>query len=200
METLGADMLHVDVMDGHFVPNLTLGPPIVKSLRKCTTLPLDCHLMVSEPWNWLDRFIEAGANSLTVHVECGRVRECCERIREGGCKVGVALKPGSEVEGSGIVELVEEGLVDMVLVMSVEPGFGGQKFMEKVMEKVGWLRRRFGELDIEVDGGLNTETVEIAAKAGANVVVAGSAVFGAEDPGKVIEVLRKVVDSAAETE
>ena len=160
--------------------------------------------MVSEPWKWISDFIAAGADSITIHIECGsleKIEEVCRRIKEEGegkVKKGVSLKPRTVVENCGVLELIERGLVDMVLVMSVEPGFGGQKFMEGVMKKVKVLRDKFGEkLDIQVDGGLNEETVKVAAEAGANVIVAGSAVFKAEDPGKVIRNLRKAVNVAA---
>lgn len=212
MEKCGADYLHVDCMDGHFVPNLTIGPPVVKSLRKHTPLFLDCHLMVSNPGQWVDELAAAGANGVTFHIEsfCETpydkdepahyvgpktdteiegARALAKKIRALGMKAGLALRPRTPI--SAVKPLLDEGLIDMLLAMTVEPGFGGQKFMESVMEKVAEARKMYPTLAIEVDGGISPKTVAKAVNAGANVLVAGSAIFSAEDAKEVIDVLRK---------
>ncbi|KAJ3197854.1 hypothetical protein HDU83_003184 [Entophlyctis luteolus] len=190
---LGADTLHVDIMDGHFVPNMTIGAPVVASLRK--HLPnafLDCHLMVSEPERWVQDFAKAGANNFTFHVEAhADPAALIDVIHAAGMKAGVAVKPGTPVEK--VIPFAEKA--DMILIMTVEPGFGGQSFMAGVMPKVEVLRKQFPDLNIEVDGGLGLNTIEAAATAGANVIVAGTSVFGAKDPGAVIAGLRAAVDS-----
>jgi ribulose-phosphate 3-epimerase len=186
IETAGADWLHVDVMDGHFVPNLTLGPLIVEAIRPITKLPLDCHLMVSHPQNWIIPFAKAGANWITVHAEATpHLDRVLHQIHDQGCKAGVSLNPGSPLS------LIEEilPLVDLVLIMSVNPGFGGQKFIPNSITKIERLKamQKDHSFLIEVDGGVSSKNIESLRKAGADVFVAGSAIFGALDRKQVIE-------------
>ena len=184
----GADLLHIDVMDGHFVPNLTIGPFVVRAIDRVATVPLDVHLMIDEPHRYAEEFVEAGADLLTYHVECpeGSPRTA-ERIRELGARPGVSIRPGTPL--SAIRDHLD--LVDMVLVMSGEPGFAGQSFMPEVLDKTRALRDEHGyEGLVEMDGGIDPDTVGACAAAGANVFVAGSAVYGAADPAAAIELLR----------
>ncbi|KAM7509801.1 hypothetical protein LguiB_008676 [Lonicera macranthoides] len=217
MLRFGADWLHMDIMvkrfkllvvhsfgrltdkmGRHFVPNLTLGAPVIQSLRKHTKAYLDCHLMVTNPLDYVEQLGKAGASGFTFHVEASKDnwQEIVQQIKSKGMRPGVALKPGTPIEE--VYPLLEgENPVEMVLVMTVEPGFGGQKFMPEMMDKVRVLRKKYPSLDIEVDGGLGPSTINVAASAGANCIVAGSSVFGAPEPAHVISLLRKSVEEAA---
>jgi ribulose-phosphate 3-epimerase len=191
VEEAGADWIHVDVMDGMFVPNITLGPQIVEAVRKSTSLPLDVHLMIEKPERYVPDFISAGANTVGVHIEtCPHIHRNVAQIREAGARACVVLNPSTSPL---LIEPVLEH-VDQILVMTVNPGFGGQKFIESAMSTVSTIRRwvieRGLDVDIEVDGGIGTETVGRAAKAGANVFVAGSAVYGAPNYADAIEAIR----------
>ncbi|HEY3197192.1 MAG TPA: ribulose-phosphate 3-epimerase [Nitrospirales bacterium] len=182
VEQAGADLLHVDVMDGHFVPNLTIGPPIVESIRKVTSLPLDCHLMITNPDDFIDEFAKAGANYITVHVEtCPHLHRTIQHIKEKGLKAGVTLNPATSL--TTIESILPD--VDLVLIMSVNPGFGGQRFIPGVLDKI---RRARALIDatgrpilLEVDGGVKVDNAGAIAAAGADILVAGSAIF--EAPG-----------------
>ena len=184
LESAGVRALHLDVMDGHFVPNLTYGLPIVAALRRLTKLPLDVHLMISEPAKYIDHFVDAGADAITFHVEAqGDPGEILGRLRRLGVLAGIALNPPTPL--SAIVPLVGE--CDLILVMSVMPGFGGQAFDEVALEKLAELRRRGGErVLLEVDGGVNARTISRCAEAGAELFVVGSAIFGQSDYGQSV--------------
>ncbi len=191
MEQAGADMLHVDVMDGVFVPNISFGLPVVKSIRKATGLFFDVHLMICDPLAYAERFAAAGADGITFHLES---RSCPEKVIEAiralGKKVGISIRPSTPV--SEVLPLLPQ--IDMLLIMTVEPGFGGQGFMKEMLKKVRAVRQYALEsgipLDIQVDGGINGETARLAADAGANVLVAGSYLFRSEDAGKAIASLK----------
>jgi ribulose-phosphate 3-epimerase len=186
-----ADWLHVDVMDYHFVPNLTIGLPVVQSLRQSSEVPLDCHLMIDDPDRWAPDYAEAGAANVTFHVEAAKDPvQTARAIRAAGALAGLSVKPGTPLEP--YLDVLRE--FDTLLVMTVEPGFGGQKFIADVLPKVRRARDevRAGHLRlfVEVDGGIGEDTIAAAAEAGADVFVAGSAVYGADDPGRAVEALR----------
>jgi ribulose-phosphate 3-epimerase len=191
-----ADLLHLDVMDGHFVPNITMGPSIIKALRGRTKLLFDCHLMISEPQRYIDRFLDAGANMISVHVEAEpHLQRALQLIRDGGAKAGIAINPATSAEMlSSAIEFC-----DYVLVMTVNPGFGGQKFIEPVVPKIrhisGLIRERGLRVDIEVDGGIDARTAPVVVAAGASILVAGSAVFGQDDRSAAMESIRSAVSS-----
>jgi ribulose-phosphate 3-epimerase len=186
-----ADWLHVDVMDAHFVPNLTLGLPVVQDIQAVSPIPLDCHLMIDNPERWAPGYAEIGAYNVTVHAEaCTEPRAVARDIRAAGALAGLAIKPGTPIEQ--YLDVLPD--YDTLLVMSVEPGFGGQSFIADVLSKVRTARRlvETGHLKllVEIDGGINADTIEQAAEAGVDVFVAGSAVYGAADPAKAIAALR----------
>ncbi len=189
-----ADLLHFDVMDGSFVPNITFGIPVLSALRKCTTMPLDVHLMIDNPQNYIEPFARAGADCISVHLEAvgpTYIREALHAMEQNGVKKAIALRPITDPDS--VLPYIEE--VDLILVMTVEPGFGGQSFMDSQLPKIQKVRslidRYHPECDLEVDGGINAKTVQKAVAAGANVLVAGSAVFGQPDiPAKIAELRR----------
>lgn len=191
VEAGGADYIHVDVMDGHFVPNLTIGPLIVEAIRPITSLPLDVHLMIENPDLYIKDFAKAGADIITVHVEaCPHLHRTIQLIKEQGVKAGVVLNPATPI--SSIQHIIEE--VDLVLLMTVNPGFGGQKFISSVIPKIKELHSLVKEkdlsIDIEIDGGVNSETALSCVEAGANVLVAGSAIFNQSDRRLAIQQIR----------
>ncbi len=195
LETIaGADLLHLDVMDGHFVPNITIGPGLIKSLRPHTALPFDCHLMISDPQKYIGAFLDAGANMISVHVEAEpHLQRALQMIRDGGAKAGIAVNPATSAESlSTAIEYC-----DFVLVMTVNPGFGGQRFIEPVVPKIRHISRLIRErgldVEIEVDGGIDTRTAPIVVAAGASILVAGSAVFGKEDRTAAMDAIRSAV-------
>jgi ribulose-phosphate 3-epimerase len=192
-----ADWLHVDVMDYHFVPNLTLGLPVVKALRKHTSLPLDCHLMIDDPDRWAPSYAEAGVGSVTIHAEASHAPvRTLRTIRAAGARAGLALNPGTAVEP--YEDLLPE--IDMLLLMTVEPGFGGQAFLDMVLPKLrrarAMVRRNNVSVWLQVDGGVTSDTIERCAQAGADVFVAGSAVYDSDDPERAIQALRARAEAA----
>jgi ribulose-phosphate 3-epimerase len=198
IERGGADQVHVDVMDGHFVDNLTMGPLVVEALRRVTELPLDVHLMIEQPHRYLGPFVDAGADHVTFHVEAqSDPGECIEYLRSRGVGVGVAINP--DTPAAAVLPLLP--LVDMVLVMTVHPGFGGQSFLAETLEKIPLLRQaergareRERPLDVQVDGGISLSNLDAAARAGANVFVAGSAIYRAADPAAAVRSFRDCLE------
>ena len=196
IQECGADYVHIDVMDGIFVPNISIGIPVVAAIRKITDLPLDVHLMIDRPLRYVEKFCDAGADIVTIHTEADTEEnnlEALRRIRAKGVRAAVSIKPGTPAQA--IDPYMDQ--MDMILVMTVEPGFGGQKFMADMMPKVRALRKiidvRCPGVELEVDGGVNPETAKTCTEAGANVLVAGSAVFGAKDPAAVIQGMKALV-------
>lgn len=197
MENCGAELMHIDVMDGHFVPNITLGAPVCKCIKKYTSVPFDVHLMISEPLKYVDDFAKAGADIICFHTESDSdISETIEAITSKGVQAALAIKPKTPAEA--VLPYLNK--ISMVLVMTVEPGFGGQSFMEDMMPKVRFIRdeikKRNLDVDIEVDGGINKGTISIAAKSGANVFVSGSALFGAADRKKTMDDFKKKANEA----
>ncbi len=195
MENCGADYMHIDVMDGHFVPNITLGAPVVKCIKKATNVPFDVHLMISEPLKYIDDFCNAGADIITFHTESDSpIDETIDKILANGVKASLTVKPKTPIED--VFPFLDK--LSMVLVMTVEPGFGGQSFMEDMMDKVRKLRaeitRRNLNCEIEVDGGINEKTIAIAASAGADVFVSGNALFSSADRKGAVEKFKKIAE------
>ncbi len=194
-EEAGADWLHIDIMDGHFVPNLTMGPDVVKSIRKNSKLFFDCHLMITDPEKYAPKFIEAGAELITFHAECVEdMAELSDKLHALGVKVGVSVNPATPVDR--VLDVLDK--IDLVLIMSVVPGFGGQKFMGEVLSKATQIRNHKNgkDITIEIDGGINPETAPLAAKAGIDVLVAGSAVFGKDSYKDAIDSIRNAAEAA----
>lgn len=191
LEQAGADMLHLDIMDGHFVPNLTFGPGLVKQTRKITTLPLDAHLMITNPADFIDKFIDAGVNYLSFHIETdANYVSLFREIRKHGVKAGIAINPETSLDTLPYV--IDE--IDYVLIMSVHPGFGGQAFIEESIEKVRKTKEIIDsrQIEIEIDGGINFQTAKLVKEAGVNILVAGSFIFKSDNYAKTIAGLRNV--------
>lgn len=186
-----ADYIHIDVMDGHFVPNISFGPVVIKNIK--TDLIKDVHLMIENPEDYIEEFAKSSANIITIHYEAFKdtleIIKTIEKIRSFGIKVGISINPDTKIEN--IIEFIPK--VDMILIMTVNPGFGGQKFIEKTLNKIKRLREMFPDIDIEVDGGINEETAKIAKENGANIFVAGSFIFNSESPKDMIENLRNIL-------
>ncbi len=199
VETAGADVIHIDVMDGHFVPNLTIGPLVVRAIRDVTQLPFDVHLMITNPDAFIEEFAKAGADWISVHVEtCPHLHRTISRIKEHGKKAGVVLNPATPL--SMLDYVLEE--IDYVLIMSVNPGFGGQKFIPSALRKIKELKALLSsrglDIPVEIDGGINLETITAVVKAGADILVAGSAIFGTKDYQATLKAFRqKIVEALA---
>ena len=184
----GAEYLHIDVMDGLFVPNISFGAPVQKAIRPQSKMVFDTHLMIVDPIRYIDDFVKAGSDIITIHLEsCNNVSEVLDKIHSYGIKAGLSIKPKTPVED--IIPFIDK--IDMLLIMSVEPGFGGQSFMPEALEKIKKARELFPTLDIEVDGGINADNIGEIVKMGANIIVAGSSVFGFEDVSEAIKTLRE---------
>jgi len=197
VERAGADLIHFDVMDGHFVPNISMGVPVLQAIRKITKLPLDAHLMISEPEKYLEVFVKSGADSISVHCEvCPDIPKIAKRIRELGARASIGINPETAIDR--VIAAAEH--LDMILIMSVHPGFGGQEFipasLQKLREVRRELRRRGISIDVEIDGGVKADNIADAKAAGANVFVSGSGIFGEKDYGKIIAEMRKLIANA----
>jgi ribulose-phosphate 3-epimerase len=198
VERAGADMIHFDVMDGHFVPNLSIGIPVLESVRAITPLPLDAHLMIEEPERYLEPFVKAGANSISVHAEvCDDIPAIARRMRDLGVRAAIAINPETDLQP--VLAAAEH--LDMILVMSVHPGFGGQGFIRESIERLRLIRRELDRrglaADVEVDGGIKADNIALVAEAGANVFVSGSGIFGHGDYGEIIARMRHNLDAIA---
>jgi ribulose-phosphate 3-epimerase len=201
IEQAGADLIHFDVMDGHFVPNLSFGIPVLESVRKITDLPLDVHLMIENPGYYLEQFVKAGANSISVHAEvCENIPAIADRMHQLGIRAAIAINP--ETEPPRVLDAA--AYLDMILVMSVHPGFGGQGFIPESAGKVRAIRRELKrrglELDVEIDGGIRIDNIALVAQAGANVFVSGSAIFGHRDYGEIIRKMRGELEAKEKIE